>query len=106
MLNNEKLNKFIEEECTDSEKAIFDKLTLDDIEGIYEYGCCYYAPSEFTYYYQTHKFFDEHSSDILDMIEDLKDEGIDLNNISFDKNNLTWLFVEETVSRFMLYDFE
>lgn len=31
MLNNEKLNKFIEEECTDSEKAVFDKLTLDDV---------------------------------------------------------------------------
>ena len=40
------------------------------------------------------------------MVEDLKDEGIDLNHITFDKNNLTWLFVEETVSRFMVYDFE
>lgn len=40
------------------------------------------------------------------MIEDLKDKGIDLNYIPFDKNNLTWLFVEETVSKFVLYDFE
>ena len=104
MINNEKLNKFIKEECTESEKAVFNSLTLEDIEGIYEYGCSFYAPKEFTYYYQTYKFFDEHSSDILDMLENLKSDGIDLNLIPFNKNDLTWLYIEEVISKFMFYN--
>lgn len=104
MIDNEKLNKFIKEECTESEKTVFNRLTLEDIEGIYEYGCSSYAPSEFIYYYQTHKFFDEHSSDILDMLEDLKSNGIDLNYIPFNKNDLTWLYIEEVISKFMFYN--
>ena len=92
-------------EC-EAKKAVFEILSLEDIETVFDYGCSA-GVSGFTYYHETEEFFDTYSNEIFEMLNELKNEyGAEMfTNFEFDKNSLTWLFVEETV-REMIYDLD
>lgn len=92
-------------EC-EAKKAVFEKLDINDIEVVFNYGCSA-GVSGFTYYHETEGFFNTYSDEILELVNELKNEyGAEMfANFEFDKNSLTWLFVEETV-REMIYDLE
>lgn len=92
-------------EC-EAKKAVFEILDINEIEDVFNYGCSA-GVSGFTYYHETEKFFDTYANEILELVNELKNEyGAEMfTNFEFDKNNLTWLFVEETV-REMVYDLE
>ena len=78
-----------------------DELTDDEIlttfNDILTYGCVSGAVSTLITYSDTEKFFDRHSNEIFELVEDMKQEGlIDMNNFELSKNNLAW-FAFETI---------
>ena len=93
-------------EC-EAKKAVFEILDINEIEDVFNYGCISGCAGGFIYYYQTEEFFNTYSNEIFEMLNELKNEyGAEMfTNFEFDKNTLTWLFVEETV-RQMVYDLE
>ena len=100
----EKILNIYMEECSEIEKEILNSLSEDEIKNIYEYGCCFSAPAAFTYYWQTNAFFDKHSSECLEILQQaVNDCYIDPRNFSFTKNEITWLCVETIVNDFMCY---
>lgn len=100
---NKILNDYLKE-CGIMENEILNSLSEDEIKNIYEYGCCFSAPCSYIYYYQTNAFFDKHSSECLEILQQtINDHMIDPNNFSFTKNEITWLVVEITVSNFICY---
>lgn len=73
--------------------------TLSELENVYNYGCVC-GIGGFTYYHETEEFFDSHSSDILESVEKYSNESnSDLYSIEFNKNGLTWFFVNKTVEK-------
>ena len=74
---------------------------------VFNHGCSAGCAGGFTYYHETEEFFDTYANEIFEMLNELKNEyGAEMfTNFEFDKNSLTWLFVEETV-REMIYDLE
>lgn len=92
-------------EC-EAKKAVFEILSLEDIETVFEYGCQFGAVSGFIYYHQTEEFFDKYANEVLGCLQNYVEEwGCVPTGMEIDKNNLTWLFVEETVKE-MVYDLE
>ena len=85
-------------EC-EAKKAVFEILDINEIEDVFNYGCASGCAGGFVYYHQTHSFFNTYSDEIFEMLNELKNEyGAEMfANFEFDKNTLTWLFVEETV---------
>ena len=80
-----------------------DELTDDEIlttfNDILTYGCVSGAVSALITYDDTAKFFDRHSNEIFELVEDMKQEGlIDMNNFELSKNNLAW-FAFETIAQ-------
>ena len=106
-LTSELLNGYVNGLECEAKKAVFEILSLEDIETVFEYGCQFGAVSGFIYYHQTEKFFNTYANEIFEMMNELKNEyGAEMfTNFEFDKNNLTWLFVEETV-REMIYSLD
>lgn len=93
-------------EC-EAKKAVFEILDVNEIEDVFNYGCVSGCAGGFIYYHQTEEFFDTYANEILELVNELKNEyGAEMfTNFDFNKNSLTWLFVEETV-REMVYDLE
>ena len=105
MLNEKMLEMYLEENSlSKGEQAVFEKLDIYDIETAYNYGCVV-GVSGFIYYNETESFFDEYSDEILEKLEERKNEcGVDfLNNLEFTKNNFTWFFVESVVYDFVTW---
>ena len=100
------LNGYVSGLESEAKKAVFEILSLEDIEIVYNYGCVA-GVGGFTYYHETEEFFDTYANEIFEMMNELKNEyGAEMfTNFEFDKNSLTWLFIEETV-REMIYDLE
>ena len=72
---------------------------LSTIEDIVTYGCQSGIVSALITYSDTEKFFDNHSNEIFELVEDAKQEGIiDMNNFTLSKNNLAW-FAFETIAQ-------
>ena len=91
-------------EC-EAKKAVFEKLDINDIEVVFNYGCSA-GVSGFTYYHETEGFFNEYPDEVLECLQSVIEEcGAIPRGFNFDKNSLTWLFVEETV-REMIYDLD
>ena len=92
-------------EC-EAKKAVFEILSLEDIETVFEYGCSA-GVGGFTYYHETEKFFNEYPDEILECLHEFIGNcgGSIPSGFELTRNNLTWLFVEETV-REMVYDLE
>ena len=101
------LNGYVNGLESEAKKAVFEKLDVNEIEDVFNYGCVSGCAGGFIYYHQTEEFFDTYANEIFEMMNELKNEyGVEMfANLEFDKNSLTWLFVEETV-REMVYDLE
>ena len=72
---------------------------LSTVEEIVTYGCQSGIVSALITYSDTEKFFDNHSNEIFELVEDMRQEGmIDMNNFELSKNNLAW-FAFETIAQ-------
>ena len=72
---------------------------LSTVEEMVTYGCQSGIVSALITYSDTEKFFDNHSNEIFELIEDMRQEGmIDINNFELSKNNLAW-FAFETIAQ-------
>ena len=68
---------------------------LSTVEEIVTHGCQSGIVSALITYSDTEKFFDNHSNEIFELVEDMKQEGlIDMNNFELSKNNLAWFAFE------------
>ena len=72
---------------------------LSTVEEMVTYGCQSGIVSALITYSDTEKFFDNHSNEIFELVEDMRQEGmIDMNNFELSKNNLAW-FAFETIAQ-------
>ena len=68
---------------------------IGTVEDITTYGCVSGTVPALTYYSDTEAFFDRHSEEIFELIEDMAEEGIvDKKQIELSKNNLAWTAFE------------
>ena len=68
---------------------------MGTVENITTYGCVSGTVPALTYYSDTEAFFDRHSEEIFELIEDMAEEGIiDKKQIELSKNNLAWTAFE------------
>ena len=94
--NNEGLKREVAEIIVDmlSENADNEEV-MGTIEHITTYGCVSGTVPALTYYSDTEAFFDRHSEEIFELIEDMAEEGIiDKKQIELSKNNLAWTAFE------------
>ena len=94
--NNEGLRKEVAEIIVNmlSENATNEEV-MGTVENITTYGCVSGTVPALTYYSQTEAFFDRHSEEIFELIEDMAEEGIiDKKQIELSKNNLAWTAFE------------
>ena len=88
------------EECESNEEII------SMINGIVTNGCISGIVSDMIYTYDTESFFDTHSGEIFDLLNESIAEGLtDANNIEFSKNNLAW-WAYEVITSQILYELE
>ena len=106
-LTTDLLNGYVNGLESEAKKAVFEILDINEIEDVFNHGCISGCAGGFIYYHQTEEFFDTYANEIFEMMNELKNEyGAEMfANLEFDKNSLTWLFVEETV-REMIYSLE
>lgn len=106
-LTKEQLNKYVSELTNMAEIVVFEKLMCEDhndtihqLDLVYNHGCGV-GVKGFIYYDETEAFFHTFSIEILDLLQELKEEygGDMLDWFDFNKNSLTWLFVEITVRK-------
>ena len=92
-------------EC-EAKKAVFEILDINDVEVVFNYGCSA-GVSGFTYYHETEKFFNEYPDEVLECLQNVIEEcgSVACTWFELTRNNLTWLFVEETVKE-MVYELE
>ena len=80
-------------------EGIEDDEILSTVEEMVTYGCQSGIVSALITYSDTEKFFDNHSNEIFELIEDMRQEGIiNMNNFELSKNNLAW-FAFETIAQ-------
>ena len=94
--NTEGLKREVAEIIVDmlSENADNEEV-IGTVEDITTYGCVSGTVPALTYYSQTEAFFDRHSEEIFELIEDMAEEGIiDKKQIELSKNNLAWTAFE------------
>ena len=96
----------------DVAEIILDELTdieddeiLSYMRDIINYGCVSGKVKSLITYKDTEKFFNKHADEIFDLMNEKRDDGWDLNNIEFNKNNLTW-FAFETIAQEIYYEME
>ena len=77
---------------------IEDDKILSYMRDIIDYGCVSGTVKSLITYKDTEKFFDKYANEIFDLINEKRDDGWDLNNIDFNKNNLAWWSFEVIVS--------
>ena len=79
---------------------------LSAVEEIVTYGCQSGVVSALITYSDTELFFDKHSNEIFELVEDAKQEGIiDMNSFELSKNNLAW-FAFETIAQEIYQEME
>ena len=68
---------------------------MGTLEDITTYGCASGCVPALVYYSDTEAFFDRHSEEIFELIENMVEEGIlDKNRLELTKNNLAWTAFE------------
>ena len=77
---------------------IEDDEILSYMRDIIDYGCVSGTVKSLITYKDTEKYFDKYVNEIFDLINEKRDDGWDLNNIEFNKNNLAWWSFEVMVS--------
>ena len=79
---------------------------LSTVKKMVTYGCQSGIVSALITYKDTAKFFNNHSDEIFELVEDMKQEGlIDMNNFELSKNNLAW-FAFETIAQEIYQELE
>ena len=94
--NTEGLKREVAEIIVDmlSENADNEEV-MGTVEDITTYGCASGCVPALVYYSDTEAFFDRHSEEIFELIEDAAKEGIiDKNRLELTKNNLAWTAFE------------
>ena len=89
------------DELTDIE----DDEILSYMRGIIDYGCVSGTVKSLITYKDTEKFFDKYANEIFDLMNEKRDDGWDLNNIEFNKNNLAW-WSFEVIAQEIYYEME
>ena len=89
------------DELTDIE----DDEILSYMRDIINYGCVSGTVKSLITYKDTEKFFDKYADEIFDLMNEKRDDGWDLNNIEFNKNNLAW-FAFETITQEIYFEME
>ena len=89
------------DELTDIE----DDEILSYMRNIIDYGCVSGTVKSLITYKDTEKFFNKYADEIFDLMNEKRDDGWDLNNIEFNKNNLAW-FAFETIAQEIYYEME
>ncbi len=71
------------------------------IRDLQQGGCQSGMIGELVYHSQTHKFFDKHSDEIFELLDEIKENtGMEFSNYQGDrKNTLAWLAFEETTCK-------
>ena len=88
------------EECESNEEII------NMVNDILTYGCASGIVLDMMFYRDTESFFDTHSEEIFDLLNESISEGLtDANNIKFSKNNLAW-WAYEVITTQILYELE
>ena len=83
-----------------------DNEVLELVKEMVTYGCQSGIVASLVYYKDTEAFFDKHSNEIFELVEDTKQEGIiDMNNFELSKNNLAW-FAFETIAQEIYQEME
>ena len=95
-LTNEMLQNYKEALESEAKKEVLETLGVDDIKMVFNYGCGV-GVSGFIYYYETEAFFKKYTDEVLECFQDLTKEFGEIPLYEITQNNLTWLFVEETV---------
>ena len=68
---------------------------LEHVAQIINYGCVSGIVTNLITYKDTDEFFNNHSNEILELLDNDKEEGIlDINEIEFNKNWLSWYAFE------------
>ena len=94
--NNEGLRKEVATIIVDmlSENADNEEV-IGTVEDITTYGCASGCVPALVYCSDTEAFFDRHSEEIFELIEDMAEEGIiDKNRLELSKNYLAWTAFE------------
>ena len=78
---------------------------LSYMRGIIDYGCVSGTVKSLITYKDTEKFFDKYANEIFDLMNEKRDDGWDLNNIEFNKNNLAW-WSFEVIAQEIYYEME
>ena len=89
------------DELTDIE----DDEILSYMRDIIDYGCVSGTVKSLITYKDTEKYFDKYANEIFDLINEKRDDGWDLNNIEFNKNNLAW-WSFEVIAQEIYYEME
>ena len=88
------------EECESNEEII----TM--VNNILTYGCVSGIVPDMMFYRDTESFFNTHSEEIFDLLNESIAEGLtDANSIEFSKNNLAW-WAYEVITSQILYELE
>ena len=101
------LNSIVESTMEGTLKHDVAEIILDQVDGmnseeileyvaqIINYGCVSGIVTSLITYKDTDEFFDNHSNEILELLDNDKEEGIlDINEIEFNKNWLSWYAFE------------
>ena len=94
--NNEGLKKEVAEIIVNmlSDEATNEEV-IGTLENITTYGCASGTVPALVYYSDTEAFFDRHSEEIFELIENMVEEGvIDKKQLELSKNNLVWTAFE------------
>ena len=89
------------DELTDIE----DDEILSYMRNIIDYGCVSGTVKSLITYKDTEKFFNKYVDEIFDLMNEKRDDGWDLNNIEFNKNNLAW-WSFEVIAQEIYYEME
>ena len=88
------------EDCESNEEII------SMVNNILTYGCASGIVLDMMFYRDTESFFNTHSEEIFDLLNESIAEGLtDANNIEFSKNNLAW-WAYEVITSQILYELE
>ena len=109
MLENSEseLKKAVLESLIDkAEECESDEEIINMVNNIMTYGCASGIVPDMTFYRDTESFFNTHSEEIFDLLNESIAEGLtDANNIEFSKNNLAW-WAYEVITSQILYELE
>lgn len=104
-----KLEKISKDYNNTELKRVVAEMVIDELDGyekaedffsdLSSHGCISGMIGGLIYYADTYKFFDDNYEDIMDLVHELNDQGLEINLETNDgniKNNGAWLAFEET----------